>query len=51
MSETQPSRNVVNKVFGDVLPDVTRDEYDDQSPSDDRDRDRWLRDNVPPHHR
>ncbi|SHW48919.1 Uncharacterised protein [Mycobacteroides abscessus subsp. abscessus] len=50
MSDTQPSRDLVNKVFGDVLPDITRDECNEPSSSADGDRDRWLRENVPPHH-
>jgi hypothetical protein len=38
-------------VFGDVLPDITADEQDPESPgrSDDA-QDRWLRSQVPPHH-
>ncbi|WP_406233331.1 hypothetical protein [Nocardia sp. NBC_01009] len=39
----------LNKIFGDALPDTTRDERDQDSevgsPSDD-----WLREQVPPHH-
>lgn len=46
----KPSRDLVNKVFGDPLPSVTKDELDDGSSEDRFDRDRWLRDNVPPHH-
>jgi len=44
------SRDAVNKIFGDVLPEIPFDERDNPSPDDDCDRDRWLRDNVPPHH-
>lgn len=51
MSEpTRPSRHLVNKIFGDSIPDTTGDERDDPAPADDAERDRWLRDNVPPHH-
>ncbi len=50
MSDTQPPRDLVNKVFGDVLPDVTQDECNEQSAAGDGDRDRWLQENVPPHH-
>lgn len=46
----QPSRNAVNKIFGDALPDIPPDERDVASPDDDADHDRWLRSNVPPHH-
>ncbi|WP_197497340.1 hypothetical protein [Mycobacterium sp. 852013-51886_SCH5428379] len=42
--------DTVNKVFGEVLPDTTADERDSDSSSADADHDRWLRDNVPPHH-
>ena len=44
------SRELVNRVFGDAIPDVTRDEQEPVSPDDHADRDRWLQDNVPPHH-
>jgi hypothetical protein len=37
------------EVFGDPLPDTTRDERD-ESPEQERDGDRWLREQVPPHH-
>ena len=39
-------------VFGDVLPDTTSDERDVDASSDvDEDaQDRWLRNQVPPHH-
>ena len=56
MSEREPEwkrRRRLAEVFGDVLPDVTSDEKDAE---DDRRRpgessgDRWLRDQVPPHH-
>lgn len=36
-------------VFGDVLPETTQDEREAQGPSDDT-QDRWLRNEVPPHH-
>ncbi len=50
MGETQPSRDLVNKVFGDGFPDITHDECNEQSASGGWDQDRWLRENVPPHH-
>jgi hypothetical protein len=39
------------RVFGDVLPETTRDDRDDRgdSPSS-RSADEWLRRQVPPHH-
>jgi hypothetical protein len=47
---TGKSRDLVNKVFGDAIPEISPDEREPISPDDDADRDRWLRDNVPPHH-
>jgi hypothetical protein len=44
------SRRTLDDVFGDVLPDVTRDELEDGAEGADRDPDRWYRDNRPPHH-
>jgi hypothetical protein len=43
------TRRVLDDVFGDVLPSITRDETDDE-PSQGGDRDQWYRDNRPPHH-
>lgn len=38
-------------VFGDVLPDTTSDERDaDATAGSDDAQDRWLRNQVPPHH-
>jgi hypothetical protein len=39
------------EVFGDVLPETTGDERDDR-PAAERESasDRWLREQVPPHH-
>ena len=49
---TPVSRKMLDEVFGDVLPNVTRDELDDGPDQGSRsaDRDRWYRDNRPPHH-
>jgi hypothetical protein len=50
MEPTGPDRAVANSIFGAELPQESTDERDVNS-ADDRDgRDRWLRDNVPPHH-
>jgi hypothetical protein len=41
------------EVFGDVLPESTGDDRDEQEPGSARARERgdaWLRDQVPPHH-
>ena len=37
------------RIFGDVLPDTTRDEHDEREPAD-RGSDAWLEAQVPPHH-
>jgi hypothetical protein len=50
---TDPSKRVrdaVNKIFGEVLPAVSTDERDVLSPDDDAGHEKWLRDNIPPHH-
>jgi hypothetical protein len=47
---TRPSRHLVNKIFGDSIPDTTGDERGDAAPAEETERERWLRDNVPPHH-
>jgi hypothetical protein len=39
----------LDEVFGDVLPETTSDERDDRDAGGDA-SDRWLRDQVPPHH-
>ena len=46
------SRKQLDDIFGDVLPAVTSDELDEQDGrgSAEADRDRWYRDNRPPHH-
>ncbi len=39
------------EVFGDVLPETTSDEREQQSDAaDESARDAWYRDPVPPHH-
>lgn len=38
------------QVFGDVLPDATTDDLGDHVDEAAPARDRWLRDNCPPHH-
>jgi hypothetical protein len=41
-------RRRLDDVFGDVLPDVTRDEASDSR--DEQPGEEWLRSNRPPHH-
>lgn len=48
--QTRPGGHSVNKIFGDSLPEITRDERDERDVEGDAERDRWLRENVPPHH-
>jgi hypothetical protein len=45
-------RRRLDDVFGDVLPEVTRDEVPDPAdePSSSAAADAWLRANRPPHH-
>lgn len=40
----------LRRVFGDALPDTTADERDDGGPDRDDGRERWYRENRPPHH-
>jgi hypothetical protein len=47
---SEQSRDAVNKIFGDPLPQSSSDERDNISPEDDADHEKWLRDNIPPHH-
>lgn len=44
-------RRRLAEVFGDVLPEVTRDERDEaSSETEESAGDRWLKSQVPPHH-
>lgn len=51
---TRPAatRKMLDEIFGEVLPTITSDERDEQHGrgSGDAERDRWYRDNRPPHH-
>jgi len=47
---TRPSKDAVNAIFGEEIPRTTQDERDGDVREENFDRDRWLRDNVPPHH-
>ena len=44
-----PVRRRLDEIFGEVLPEVTRDEKAD-APDDPATGDEWLRANRPPHH-
>ena len=44
-------RRRLAEVFGEVLPETTRDERDSEPTGrGESDADTWLRDQVPPHH-
>jgi hypothetical protein len=43
-------RRRIAEIFGDALPETTSDERDDAPPEKDSATDRWLREQVPPHH-
>jgi hypothetical protein len=45
-----PVRRRLDEIFGDVLPEVTRDEQADAPHSSPEAGDEWLRANRPPHH-
>ncbi|MGH3673116.1 MAG: hypothetical protein ACRDSH_21230 [Pseudonocardiaceae bacterium] len=40
----------LDRVFGEVLPDSTSDDRPSRDEAEPGERDRWLRDNRPPHH-
>ncbi|QLQ09032.1 MAG: hypothetical protein HZY75_04120 [Nocardioidaceae bacterium] len=48
-SSAQARRRLREKVFGDVLPEVTSDEQE-TGPDGEATSDEWLRRQVPPHH-
>ncbi|WP_197417729.1 hypothetical protein [Mycobacterium sp. GA-2829] len=48
--EAKRPRRSVNEIFGETLPETTADERDDRAREEEGSHDRWLRDNVPPHH-
>ncbi|WP_228941174.1 hypothetical protein [Nocardioides sp. Leaf374] len=43
-------RKRLAEIFGDALPETTRDERDASGERERRDGDTWLREQVPPHH-
>jgi hypothetical protein len=50
-AEQRARRRRLAEVFGDDLPEQTRDDADDPGdPADRRTGDDWLRSQVPPHH-
>jgi hypothetical protein len=43
-------RRRLARIFGDVLPETTRDDRDEPGERGGGTSDQWLRDQVPPHH-
>jgi hypothetical protein len=50
MSSERPDRGRLQRIFGTEIPQESSDERDPDACADAADRDRNLRDNVPPHH-
>lgn len=48
--QSKRRRDAIDDIFGAELPQTSADERDAPSPEDDAERDRWLRENLPPHH-
>ena len=49
--EEEARRRRRERVFGDVLPETTSDEREQEARDGGQpDNDEWLRSNVPPHH-
>lgn len=46
--DSRRERRRIDEVFGDMLPETTSDERDDQRERPDSDR--WYHENRPPHH-
>ena len=49
-AEREARRRRLEKVFGDVLPDQTRDDADESSADSGDAGEDWLKRQVPPHH-
>ena len=50
MAPEPPDRETVNSIFGTELPQVSAAERGADAQSEDAERERWLRENVPPHY-
>lgn len=48
--QPKSGRQAIDDVFGEALPRISADERDAPTPDDDAERDRWMRENRPPHH-
>ena len=49
-AEREARRRRLEKVFGDVLPDQTRDDADESAGDSGDAGEDWLKRQVPPHH-
>jgi len=49
-AEREARRRRLEKVFGDVLPDQTRDDADESAGDSGDATEDWLKRQVPPHH-
>lgn len=50
MAQDRIDRARLARVFGDVLPETSKDERSQESVADSARDDDWLRAQVPPHH-
>jgi hypothetical protein len=50
MDRAKRARDAVNKIFEDLLRELPVDEHDSFSPDVTAEHEKWLRDNIPPHH-
>ena len=50
MTSPAGDRDRIRRIFGSELPQESTDERDEDTRAEAADRDRHLRENVPPHH-
>jgi hypothetical protein len=50
MGTERSDKAAVDAIFGTELPQESSDEREPMVPAEMDERDRWLRENVPPHH-
>ena len=49
-TEREARRRRLERIFGDVLPDQTRDDADESAGDSEDATEDWLKRQVPPHH-
>jgi hypothetical protein len=49
-AEESRKKRRLAEVFGDSMPETTKDERDPDGSREGRDPEQWLREQVPPHH-